>query len=147
MIAKRTSVRVWTRARPATTEPPRRAARTAGRPIGCSARGRVRRCNMSRVTVKHVRQMSENVSKNMRRVGLLRDDQVLVLIEAERMNGIPYRLHTATDGTGGYGDTGLVPGGNGFLGHTAREALRVLEVVNAGLSRSTTASRCGRCRR
>lgn len=88
---------------------------------------------MSRVTVKHVRQMSENVSKNMRKVGLLRDGQVLVLIEAERMNGIPYRLHTVTDGAGGFDDTGLVPGGNGFLGHTAREALRVLEVVNAGL--------------
>lgn len=88
---------------------------------------------MSRVTVKHVRQMSEHVSKNMRKVGLLRDNQVLVLVEAEKMNGIPYRLHTATDGTGGYGDTGLLPGGNGFLGWTAREALRVLEVVNAVL--------------
>lgn len=88
---------------------------------------------MTRTTVKHVRQMSENVSKNMRRVGLLRDDQVLVLIEAERMNGIPYRLHTATDGTGGYGDTGVLPGGNGFLGWTSREALRALEIINTVL--------------
>lgn len=89
---------------------------------------------MSRVTVKHVRQMAENVSKNMRKVGYLRDNQGLVLIEAERQFGNPYRLHTTTDGQGGYGDTGLLPGGNGFLGHTAAEAMRALEIINTILN-------------
>lgn len=88
---------------------------------------------MARTTIKHVRQMAENVSKNMRKVGYLRDNQSLVLIEAERQYGTPYRLHTTTDGQPGYGDTGLLPGGNGFLGHTAAEATRALEIINTGL--------------
>lgn len=93
---------------------------------------------MARTTIKHVRQMAENVNKNMRSVGFLKDDEHLVLMEPVRACGDVYRLHTVKDGQSGYGVTGLLPGGSvdgSYLGHTAREATRALEIVNAGLLR------------
>lgn len=91
---------------------------------------------MAYVTRKHVRQAVEHISTNMRKLGLLAEDESIVLIPGSPSNGQPYRLHTSVSGRGGYGTTGLLPGGfdNGsFLGWSAREALRAAEIVNAGL--------------
>ena len=91
---------------------------------------------MAYVTRKHVRQAVEHINTNMRKLGLLAEDENLVLIPGSPSNGQPYRLHTQVSGSGGYGTTGLLPGGfdNGsFLGWSAREALRAAEIVNAGL--------------
>lgn len=96
---------------------------------------------MTRITVKDVRAAAESVSKNMRLVGFLKEDQHLVLMEPVRGCGDVYRLHTTQEGQGGYGVTGLLPGGSvdgSYLGHTAREATRALEIVNAGLLRLRT---------
>jgi hypothetical protein len=91
---------------------------------------------MARITVKDVRAAAEAVNTNMRKLGLLSEGMDLILVEPVRGCGDVYRLHTRVVGEEGYGVTGLLPGGSvdgSYLGHTAREALRVLEVVNAGL--------------
>lgn len=92
--------------------------------------------NHTRTKVSHVdvELARTQVSVNMRRLGLLLDSNRIVLDSYQKNKNRVWSLYfQASEDATERSRTGLLPGDGYLLGNTTKEALRALEIVNAGL--------------